>query len=119
MAQPTRALTSPQASLRRYQVMAYVVGVGLVLLFFVGLPLQFAAHFDAFERVVGTIHGVFYIVYLLTVVELWLRFRLRLVDLVALVCCGWVPVMAFVVERWMTRRLKPLVEVQRLAVQPN
>ena len=28
----------------RYRIMAFVVGVGLVLLVFVGMPLQFAAH---------------------------------------------------------------------------
>lgn len=100
MAQPARDLTSAKrrGALARYRVMAYVVGVMLIVVF-ASIP------FGALERVVGPIHGALYIVYLLSVLDVFVRFRLRLVDLVAMVAGGWVPLLAFVVERWMRHRL--------------
>ncbi len=85
--------------------MAYVVGVGLLVLVFVGVPLQYAAGRPAVVQVVGPIHGFLYIVYLVTVADLARRFRLGLGQVIALVAAGFVPFLAFVVERWMTRQI--------------
>jgi len=92
-------------SLVRYRAMAYVVGVGLLVLVCVGVPLQYAAGRPGVVAVVGPIHGLLYIVYLLTVADLARRFRLGLGPLVALVAAGFVPLLAFVVERRTSRRL--------------
>jgi integral membrane protein len=78
--------------------MAYVVGV-LLLVVFASIP------FGSVEKVVGPLHGALYVVYLATVVDVFIRFRLRLVELIAMVAGGWVPFLAFVVERWMRARL--------------
>jgi integral membrane protein len=104
VAQSKRPLTAPTqaGALLRYRVMAYVVGV-LLLVVFAAIP------FGSVERIVGPVHGALYIVYLATVLDVFIRFRLRLLDLVAMVAGGWVPFLAFVVEHWMRRRLAPLV----------
>jgi integral membrane protein len=78
--------------------MAYIVGVMLIVVF-VSIPFQ------AVEKVVGFTHGMLYLVYLLTVLDLVRRARLGFWALVAMVCGGWVPFLAFVVERWVTRRI--------------
>ena len=87
-------------ALLRYRIMAYIVGVGLIVVF-ISIP------FDAVEKVVGFTHGMLYLVYLVTVLDLVRRARLRFWTFVAMVACGWVPFLAFVVERWMTRRIAP------------
>lgn len=104
MAQSQRALTARtrEGALLRYRGMAYVVGV-LLLVVFAAIP------FGSVERIVGPVHGALYIVYLLTVLDVFIRFRLRLLDLIAMVAGGWVPFLAFAVERWMRRRLTPLL----------
>ena len=79
--------------------MAYIVGVGLIVVF-ISIP------FDAVEKVVGFTHGMLYLIYLVTVLDLVRRARLGFWTFVAMVACGWVPFLAFVVERWITRRLK-------------
>jgi integral membrane protein len=86
--------------------MAYVVGVGLLVLVLVGIPLQYAAGNPAVVHVVGPVHGFLYIVYLATVMDLARRFRLGLGQLIALVAAGFVPFLAFVVERRTTRRIE-------------
>jgi len=94
------------ASLARYRAMAYVVGVGLLVLTLIGVPLQYVAGKPAVVQIVGPIHGFLYIGYLLTVVDLRRRFHLSLGQLVSLVAAGFVPFLAFVLERLTTRRVE-------------
>ncbi len=51
-------------AVRRYRVMAYVTGVVLMILCFVGIPLQVLAHNLFVVNYVGTTHGILYIIYL-------------------------------------------------------
>jgi integral membrane protein len=93
-----------RADVLRYRVMAYVTGVVLMILCFVGIPLQVFAGDDAVASYVGTIHGILYLIYLLTAYLLARRLRLAIAPTVLLLLAGTVPVLTFVVERWMTRR---------------
>jgi integral membrane protein len=93
-------------ALLRYRIMAYVVGVGLIILVFIGIPLQYAANSPGVVKVVGPIHGAFYIVYLLAAADLARRARFGLVQLAAMVAAGFVPIVAFLVERQVVRRLR-------------
>jgi integral membrane protein len=87
-----------EGAILRYRVMAYTVGVMLIVVF-VSIP------FDSVEKVVGFVHGMLYLLYLITVLDLVRRARLKLWTLLAMVAGGWVPFLAFVVERWVSRRL--------------
>ena len=88
------------SAFKLYRVMAYIVGVMLIVVF-VSIP------FDSVERVVGLFHGVLYLIYLATVVNLMIRARLGLWPFVAMVVAGWIPFLAFIVERRIARRLAP------------
>ena len=55
--------------LTRYRVMAYVTAVLLIVLVFVGVPLQVAGH-PGLATVVGTLHGFLYIIYLFVAFQL-------------------------------------------------
>lgn len=85
--------------LNRYRALAYVVGTALVILVFIGIPLQVWAHNDTVEKIVGTIHGFLYIVYVVFSIELALRYRFSLVRWVLSAAAGLVPIMTFVAER--------------------
>jgi len=85
--------------------MAYIVGVGLVILVFVGVPLQYGANSPGVVKVVGPLHGALYIVYLITAADLARRARFGLLQLAAMVAAGFVPLLAFVVERQVVHRL--------------
>jgi integral membrane protein len=86
----------------RYRVMAYVTGVVLMVLCFVGIPLQIAGH-PAVVDVVGQIHGFLYIVYVVVAFLLARLLRLAPGPTVLLLLAGTIPVLTFVVERWVTR----------------
>ncbi|MGH9082701.1 MAG: DUF3817 domain-containing protein [Acidimicrobiales bacterium] len=106
---PSRGL---DAAVLRYRVMAYVVGVGLLVLVLVGIPLQFGATLPQVAAIVGPIHGFLYIVYLLTAVDLARRARFTLLQMAAMIGAGFLPFLAFVIERRVVRRLaaEPLGE---------
>jgi integral membrane protein len=87
-------------TLFRYRVMSYVVGTMLIVLFIGLIPA-----INSMNKVVGPVHGVLYLVYLVTVVMVVLRYRLGLWTFVAMVVAGFCPFLAFIVEHRVTRRL--------------
>ncbi|MGN8246566.1 DUF3817 domain-containing protein [Cellulomonas soli] len=95
-------------SLRRYRVLAWVTGTMLLVLC-LEMVLKYgfqAAGVDAdghAEPVLGAwvafAHGWVYVVYLVTVVDLWSTMRWKLSRLATMALAGVVPVMSFVLER--------------------
>ncbi len=79
--------------------MAYVVGIGLIVLVFVGVPLQYGAGVPQVAQIVGPVHGAMYVVYLVAAVDLARRGQLMTRQLAMIVLAGFVPFVAFVVER--------------------
>jgi integral membrane protein len=92
-----------EAAVLRYRVMAYVTGVVLVVLCFVGIPLQVAGH-PAVSNDVGVVHGILYIIYLVFAWLLARRLELAVKPTVIMLLAGTIPIMTFIVERWVTRR---------------
>ena len=91
------------AAVLRYRVMAYITGVVLIVLCFVGIPLQIAGH-PAVANDVGVVHGILYIIYLACAWQLARGLRLPAKPTVIMLLAGTVPIMTFIVERWVTRR---------------
>jgi integral membrane protein len=99
--------------------MAYTVGAGLIVLVFVGMPLRYWAGVHAVVAVVGPIHGVLYIVYLLVALDLARRHRFSIIQMLALVGAGLLPFLAFYVERRVTHRIeRGLARVEEVAESP-
>jgi len=93
-------------ALMRYRVMAFVVGVGLILLVFVGMPLQFLAKEKVVAQIVGTLHGYLYLFYLVAAADLARRAHWRIGRILAVVAAGFVPFLAFVVEHRVYRQMR-------------
>jgi integral membrane protein len=89
---------SMDGALVRYRVMTFIVGSALIVLVFLGVPLQLWAHVDVVAKVEGTIHGYLYLVYLFTAADVARRARWRLGRILAVVLSGFVPFLAFIVE---------------------
>lgn len=95
-----------QGALQRYRLMAYIVGTLLLILVLIAVPLQYGADIPQPAGVIGVIHGIAYIVYLAASFDLGRRAHWRLRRLVPPVFAGFVPFLAFVVERRTTRRVR-------------
>ena len=118
---PAGLLGGTAGSLKRYRVLAFCVGTGLAILCFVGIPLQVIGHYSdhvggsvlsskwpwtAVVGIVGPVHGILYIVYLLSCLDLAGRARFRVVQLLGMVGAGLLPGLAFYMERKVAQRVK-------------
>jgi integral membrane protein len=94
------------AAVRRYRIMAYVTGVVLMILCFVGIPLQVFAHNLVVVNYVGTAHGILYLIYLGAAYLMTRQVGMKLASpqTVLVLLAGTIPVLTFVVERWVTHR---------------
>jgi integral membrane protein len=97
---------SMEGALVRYRIMTFIVGSALIVLVFIGVPLQLWAHFDPVAKVEGTIHGYLYLVYLFTAADVARRAHWRLGRILAVVLSGFVPFLAFVVEHRVYRQMQ-------------
>lgn len=91
-------------ALARFRVLAYVVGVGLLTLC-LAMVLKYAADLPQYMRVVGPAHGFLYAVYLVCAVDLALKARWSVRGTVLVLLAGMVPLLSFVAERWVTRKV--------------
>ena len=87
----------------RYRVMAYITGVLIIVVCFVGIPLQVAAGNTWIANNVGTVHGFLYIVYVIVAYILAQKLKMKFWPTILLLLAGTIPVLTFFVERWMNR----------------
>jgi integral membrane protein len=92
--------------LSRFRTMAIICGINLLLLV-VYMVAKYA--FDAFDKsnpfiFIPIAHGYFYIVYILTVLQLSVQKRFKLPTVVALIAAGTIPVASFIAERKIVKK---------------
>lgn len=95
-----------RGALLRYRVLAYTVGVGLVILVCVGVPLQIWGDNDLVVAIVGTAHGWLYMVYVVLTFDLARRARWPIGRTIAVILAGTVPFLSFYAERRSTRWIR-------------
>jgi integral membrane protein len=94
-----------QLVVRAYRALAYLTGTVLIVLCFVGIPLQVLAGNLIIVKYVGTAHGILYIIYVVVafVMTRMVRMKVASPGTVLVLLAGTIPVLTFVVERWVTR----------------
>ncbi|QJW37515.1 DUF3817 domain-containing protein [Cellulosimicrobium protaetiae] len=99
------AIRKARGALSRYRVLAIITGVMLLILCVEMLVKYGVGQFvdvDGIMRYVSWIpfaHGWIYVVYLVTVLDLWTKMRWGWGRLATMVFAGVVPVMSFVLEK--------------------
>jgi integral membrane protein len=85
----------------RYRVMAFVVGTALLVLTAIVIcqyAFDLKSQMKVPEKIVAPIHGYLYLLYLVAAADLARRSRWHLGRIVLVVCSGFVPFLAFIVE---------------------
>ena len=106
---------------RAYRTLAYVTGTALIVLCFVGIPLQVFADNLVVVKYVGTAHGMLYIIYVVVafVMTRMVRMKVASPGTVIVLLAGTIPILTFVVERWVTRKyINPALAGQRQPTFP-
>lgn len=98
----TTRIAQTRGALARYRVAALVTGVFLLVLcveMIVKYVLRAPDSVLVWIRWIPFAHGWIYVLYLVTVVDLWAKMRWSLGRLLTMVVAGVVPVMSFILEK--------------------
>ena len=95
-----------KGALLRYRVMAWVVGILLVVLVVVGMPLKYLGDNDIVVVYTGVPHGWLYMVLLITAYDLGRRVKWSLKWFLAIMFAGTVPFLSFVAEHFATKDVR-------------
>ena len=94
-----------KAALLRYRITTYVVGTLLIVLT-IGTIIKYTGGTDQIVAVVGMLHGFLYMVYLVLTADLARRAHFRVGYTILIMLSGTIPVMSFVAERAVTKRVR-------------
>lgn len=89
-----------------YRVMAWVVGILLVVLVMVGMPLKYLAGNNLVVMATGIPHGWLYMVLLISAYNLGRRVQWPWQRLLIIALAGTVPFLSFVAERYATKDVR-------------
>ena len=103
------------AALTRYRVIAWIVGVVLILLVVIGMPLKYLFDDPVVVETIGPAHGFLYMVYLVAAFDLSRRAGWSLKRMALVMLAGTVPFISFYAER---RVSAWVAAAQRPAPQP-
>jgi integral membrane protein len=101
------------AALTRYRLIAYVVGVVLILLVVIGMPLKYLFDQPVIVQTVGPAHGFLYMVYLVAAFDVARRANWPLKRMALVMLAGTVPFVSFYAERVVTRWARESAPVER------
>ncbi|MEO3798672.1 DUF3817 domain-containing protein [Nonomuraea sp. B1E8] len=94
-----------ESALKPFRVLAYVVGVMLLVLC-VGMVLRYGFDEAALSKIIAPIHGGLYMIYLVTVMNLGMKARWTWPYMLGVMLGGTVPFLSFYVERRVTQRVQ-------------
>lgn len=118
LAIPADQVQPVRAALVRYRIMAYVVGVLLVVLVLVGMPLKYLAGNGAVVTWTGVPHGWLYMLLIVTAYDVGRRVHWPWGRLLLIALAGTVPFLSFVAEHYARKDVQArLAEVERSAVE--
>lgn len=82
----------------RLRVIAFIEGVSFLLLLGVAMPLKYFAGLPAAVQIVGWIHGVLFVLYLLAVAEVTVRHRWSLTRVAIALIASLIPFGTFLLD---------------------
>jgi integral membrane protein len=100
------------AALLRYRVIAYIVGVALIVLVAIGVPLKYLADDPQIVATVGPMHGFLFMVYLVAAFDVGRRANWPLSRMALVMLAGTIPLLSFYAERRVTRWVRDTHPVQ-------
>ena len=97
-------------ALIRYRIIAWVVGVGLLVLVLVGMPLKYLGHNETVVAIVGPVHGFLFMIYLALTFDLARRLNWPFLRMLLVMASGTIPFLSFWTERKVSRDWVPAEE---------
>ena len=106
-----------RGALTRDRVMAYVVGILLVVLVCVGLPLKYIWGDGRVVTWTGMPHGWLYMILLITAYDLGRRVKWSIKWFLLIMAAGTVPFLSFVAEHFATKNVRATIAASHAGVE--
>lgn len=94
-----------RTALLRYRIMAYVVGVMLLVLTLIAMPMKYIGDDPTLVETVGPVHGFLYAIYVIVTIDLAFRLKWSIGRMLAIALAGTIPFLSFVAERRVTQQV--------------
>ncbi|WP_030906957.1 DUF3817 domain-containing protein [Streptosporangium amethystogenes] len=94
-----------ESALKPFRILAYVVGVMLLVLV-TCIVLRYGFGIEEPSKIVSPIHGFLYMLYLVAAMNLGMKARWTWPFILGVMLAGTVPLLSFVFERKVTRRVE-------------
>ncbi|WP_245581155.1 DUF3817 domain-containing protein [Propionicicella superfundia] len=104
-----------RGALLRYRIMAYIVGVLLVVLILVGMPLKYLGGNGIVVTATGMPHGFLYMVLLLAAYDLGRRVDWPWSRMLWIMLAGTIPFVTFVAEHYATKDVRARIAAHEAA----
>ena len=96
-----------QGALTRYRIIAWIVGVVLLVLVLVAVPIKYIGGNDSLVATVGPVHGFLFMIYVVLTFDLGRRAKWPLGRMVLVMLAGTIPFLSFWAERKVTHSWVP------------
>lgn len=93
------------SALKPFRILAYIVGVMLLVLV-TCIVLRYGFDIEQPSKIVSPIHGFLYMLYLVATMNLGMKARWTWPYILGVMLAGTVPLLSFVFERKVTRRVE-------------
>ncbi|MER6828517.1 DUF3817 domain-containing protein [Streptosporangium sp. NPDC000563] len=94
-----------ESALKPFRILAYIVGVMLLILV-TCIVLRYGFGIEEPSKIVSPIHGFLYMLYLVATMNLGMKARWTWQYILGVMLAGTVPLLSFVFERRVTRRVE-------------
>jgi integral membrane protein len=93
-------------SLFRLRIIAFIEGVSYIVLLFIAMPLKYWASMPAAVRIVGMVHGVLFVLFLICMLEVMFRYKLSILRSALIFVSSFVPFGTFVLDAKLLKKLE-------------
>lgn len=89
-------------ALKMFRTTSLAEGCSAILLFFVAMPLKYMANIPMAVKIIGTIHGVLFVAFVLTLINVWRIEKWKFTKVLTAFIAANIPFGAF----WFEKQLK-------------
>lgn len=82
----------------RFRIIAFIEGISFIILVGIAMPLKYMADSPGMVKVVGMAHGVLFLVFLVSLLEVWIKRKWSFVKVAIAFLSSLVPFGTFVLD---------------------
>jgi integral membrane protein len=86
-------------AVKRFRLIANIEGWSYIILLVVAMPLKYFADLPIAVRIVGMLHGVLFVGFCISLLEMLIRFRWSIIKIILVFLSSLVPLGTFIMDR--------------------